>query len=30
MDKEIGKANGKGFGKASGINWHFIYEHNGN
>ena len=28
--REIGKGNGKGFGKERGINWHFIYENNGN
>jgi len=26
MVKEIGKGNGKGFGKEGGIFWHFIYE----
>jgi len=30
MAREIGKGNGYGFGKARGINWHFIYENNGN
>jgi len=28
--REIGKGNGKGSGKARGINWHFIYENKGN
>ena len=29
MAMEFGKENGKGFGKARGIYWHFIYENNG-
>jgi len=29
MTMEIGKGNFKGFEKARGINWHFIYENNG-
>ena len=29
MVMEIGKGNGKGFGKAWDIYWHFIYENNG-
>jgi len=30
MANEIGKGNDKGFEKARGINWHFIYENKGN
>ena len=30
MAKEIGKGNGKGFGKAKWNFWQFIYENNGN